>query len=92
MQSTLRHTEVYRQTLVLFHKALIMDNTTQARVTEWRAKAQAGTLTVEEMREAIKVLRAGRVSAAFASETARRKKAKAVVPSADDLLSELGGL
>lgn len=62
----------------------------QLKVSAWRQKAIEGTLTVEEMREAIQVLRQGRVGAAIASDTSRRKAAKSVVPSADDLLGELG--
>ena len=63
----------------------------QARISIWRQKAIDGTLTVEEMKEAIAALRAGRVSAAHASEASRKKTAKTAIPSADDLLAELGG-
>ena len=62
----------------------------QAKIAIWRQKAVDGTLTVEEMKEAILALRAGRVSAAHASEASRRKAAKVAIPSADDLLAELG--
>lgn len=64
----------------------------QSKIILWRQKAVEGTLTIEEMKEAITVLRAGRVGAAIASDASRRKKAKAVIPSADDLLGELEGL
>jgi hypothetical protein len=64
----------------------------QQKVALWRQKALDNTLTVEEMREAVGVLRQGRIGAAIASDTARRKKAVKVVPSADDLLSELDGI
>lgn len=60
------------------------------RIAVWRSKAAAGTLTREEMREAVKVLRQGRVAAAATSERARTTKAKAEIPSADDLLKEMG--
>lgn len=65
----------------------------QAKIAEWRQKAVEGALTVEEMREAIKLIREDRVSAAqkSASKTTR-KAAIAAVPSADDLLSELGSM
>lgn len=63
-----------------------------ARIAVLRAKALEGDLTLEETKEAITLLRQGRVSAAHASEGARRKNAKAAIPSADDLLAELGGL
>ena len=64
----------------------------QAKISIWRQKALEGTLSVEEMKEAILALRAGRVSAAHASESARRSKAKTEIPSADELLAELGDL
>lgn len=67
----------------------------QLKVAEWRAKARAGTLTLEETREAIKVLRAGRsliAAASGGSKTNKTAKAKAAKPSGDDLLSELEGL
>lgn len=62
------------------------------QVAVWRQKAAEGTLTLDEMKEAIKLLRAGRESAASASDAARRKKARVEVKSADELLSELDGL
>ena len=63
---------------------------TNSKIAIWRAKAADGTLTLEEMRKAIIVLRASRVGAALASAKARRAKAKAEIPSADDMLAELG--
>ena len=63
----------------------------QLKVEEWRASA--GTLTLEETREAIKVLRAGRSLIAPATGGSKTNKAaKAAKPSGDDLLSELEGL
>jgi hypothetical protein len=61
----------------------------QAQVQVWRRKSADGTLTQDEMRQAILALRQGRISAGMAS--AKSKKAKAPV-NADDLLAELGGL
>lgn len=63
----------------------------QSKIAEWSAKSLAGTLTLEEMREAIKFMRQGRRTA---SEPAKKSgsKAKGPVRSADDLLSELGPL
>lgn len=63
------------------------------KVSEWRAKAKAGTLTHEEMKEAIAYLRAGR-SAASAGNDAKRAAsgAKKPIKSSDDLLKELQGL
>ena len=65
---------------------------TQSRIAEWRAKALNNTLTVEDMREALKVMRGERVGAAAASEASRRKKAKIEIPDAQSLLDELAGL
>lgn len=61
----------------------------QAQVDLWRQKAIAGTLSDDELRDAIKRIRADRVSAATAA--ASRKRA---VParSAEELLSSIGGL
>lgn len=64
----------------------------QSQIAVWRQKAAEGTLTIEEMREIVVLLRASRRTAAAASEQARRTRAKAAIPSADDLLSELEGL
>jgi hypothetical protein len=66
----------------------------QAKISIWRQRAVEGTLTLDETRQAIEALRAGRISAAYASEGSRAKKtkAKADIPAADDLLAELGGL
>jgi hypothetical protein len=65
-----------------------------ARISILRQKALDNTLTLEECKEGILLLRQGRVSAAYASEKSRAKKtaAKVAIPSAEDLLSELGDL
>lgn len=60
------------------------------RIAVWRSKAAAGTLTKDEMREAIKVLRQDRIAAAANSDRARTSRAKAEIPDADDLLKEMG--
>ena len=64
----------------------------QLKVAEWRAKARAGTLTLEETRDAIKVLRSGRAAVAQAASGTKARKAKEPAKSGDDLLSELEGL
>lgn len=61
----------------------------QAKITNWRMRSVEGTLTLEEMKEAIQHLRAGRLSAATAAKSSKKK---AVAPPAEDLLSELEGL
>lgn len=63
-----------------------------SKIAGWRQKAVEGTLSIEEMKEAIQALRGGRVSAAISSEKSKAKKAPVVVQSADDLLGELGEL
>ena len=67
----------------------------QAKIQIWRQKAREGTLTQDEMREAIAALRQDRVSAAGVSATSREKKATAKAKknvNSDDLLNELDGL
>lgn len=62
------------------------------QIAVWRQKSTDGTITLEEMREAVKVLRAGRVSAITEAGVAKRasaKKSKGPVRSADDLLGDL---
>lgn len=63
----------------------------QSKIAELQAKSLAGTLTLEEMREAIRLMRQGRRSAAETS-TKKASRAKGPAKSADDLLSELGGI
>lgn len=60
-----------------------------AHVANWRQKALAGTITQDEMREAIKMLRAGRVSASHASAKSRGTRAAKAPVDVDDLLKEL---
>lgn len=64
----------------------------EAKIAVWRQQAVEGTLSPADMAEAIRVMRQGRVGAAIASDKARKSKAIVAIPSADDLLSELGGL
>ena len=60
-----------------------------ARIAVWRQKSLDGTITLDEQREALKLMREGRLAAAQSSAASKRSKAKAAVPNADDLLSEL---
>ncbi len=62
------------------------------KVAAWRQKAAEGTLTLDDMKEAIIHLRAGRVNAANASAASKRKKAITEIPSAADMLSDLENL
>ena len=59
----------------------------QVRISELRQKAQAGTLTDNELKEAITFLRSERVAAAPAKQSVR-KQAAAIDGNA--LLKELG--
>lgn len=61
----------------------------QSRMNHYRQKATEGTITLEEMRDAIRMLREDRRTASVsATAKAPRKSAR----SADDLLGELEGL
>lgn len=68
---------------------LILSPEDQAKIAVIRAKNEAGTATQDDFKEFIQTIRQGRLSAHAASETSRRKVAKAAIPSADDLLEQL---
>jgi len=61
------------------------------QLESWKEKAINGTLSTDELIEAIKVLRANRLSAGIAQSRARATKATAtkVIPNADDLFADL---
>ncbi len=60
------------------------------RIQVWRQKANANTLTIDDMREAISALRESRMSAAEASAAKPRSRTTKSAPrAADDMLSEL---
>ncbi len=61
----------------------------QEKVQIWRQRAEAGTLSLSEMREAIQYLRANRTSATTA---AKAKGTSKKVVNSQDLLNELEGL
>lgn len=61
----------------------------QAKISIYRQKALDNTLTEDEMRDAVRILRAGRTSAATAAAKSKAS-AKAAIPNADDMLAELG--
>lgn len=60
---------------------------TQFRIAELRDKARAGTMTLDDCKEAIAFLRKDRLAMPPAKASPRTAK---VVPNADDLLGELG--
>ena len=68
-----------------------MQPETQGRLAALRQKAVEGTLTIEEMKEAIVMMRGDRASSVKNTD-ARRAKVKAAIPDADTLLDELGGI
>jgi hypothetical protein len=61
-----------------------------AKIESYRAKSLDNTITLDELKEAVKLMREGRLAASASSDAAKRKKAVAAIPNADDLLGELG--
>lgn len=61
--------------------------TIQQEVADLRIKAREGTMTVEDARRAITILRADRLAMPQIKTTSRSKKAEV---NADDLLGQLG--
>lgn len=65
-----------------------------SQIQVWRQKAADGTITLEEMREAIAAIRKERVAASEKSSASKTRtataKAKAAPIDSDSLLSELG--
>lgn len=61
----------------------------QLKIATFRRKAADGTITLEEMREAVSIMRQGRISAA---QTATKSRTKAEAPDAKALLSRLRGI
>ena len=62
----------------------------QAKLAVLRQKAIDGTLSLDEMKEAVVLMRGDRKAAAVVSDNSRRKRAKAEIKSADEMLDELG--
>lgn len=62
------------------------------RLVILRQKMMDKSATKEELKEAIRVMREDRVSAAASSSPSRKKAVKAAIPAASDLLKELGSL
>lgn len=63
-----------------------------SKLAQWRARAADGSLTIDDMREAIALLRQGRAEAAQASTKARAKAKAKAGKSSGEMLSELEGL
>lgn len=66
----------------------------QVRLNELRMKQRSGqTLTIEELRESLKLMRGDRTMASATSDKAKTSKAKAKAPiDSDAMLGELDGL
>lgn len=64
----------------------------QSKIASWRLRAAEGTLSLDEMKEGVRLIRGDRMSAASAAATAKRTKSKIEAPPADDMLGELAGL
>jgi hypothetical protein len=62
----------------------------QSKMVIWRSKCNDRTITEAELTEAMAALREERKSAATAQKT-RTAKAKAAIPTAEDLLKEIDG-
>lgn len=69
----------------------------QAQISIIRQKMIEGTATIEELRGAVELMRAGRKTAASAAASSTKRgasvgKPKAQLGSADDMLDELGNI
>jgi hypothetical protein len=64
----------------------------QAKIQLLRQKSRDGTLTQDEMREAIILMREGRVAASATSAKAKSRKSSKASVNSDDLLNELDNL
>ena len=67
----------------------------QSKIQMWRQKAREGTLSADEMREAIAALRQDRVAASATSAAAKERKSTARAKkdiNSDAMLDELEGL
>lgn len=62
----------------------------QSKLSIWRQKAADGTLSMDELKEAVAFLRSDRKAAAVSSPAKKTAKAKAAIPDADTLMKELG--
>jgi len=63
----------------------------QSKIALWRQRAAEGTMTQDDYREAITLLREGRLAAAHAAASSKGKGKKPPVDG-DSLLDELSGL
>jgi len=73
-----------------------MNSEIHARLDILRQKSRDNTITMEEVKESMILMREGRIAAAGTSAASKARKSTAAAKKApinsDDLLSELGGL
>lgn len=75
--------------------SIINDPELLNKLSEWRRKSADGTITLDEMREAVKAMRANRMSSAEAaakSKSTGGKKKSSTPVDAGSLLDQLNGL
>lgn len=60
-----------------------------AKIFTWRQRCVDGTITEEQLTEAMAALRGERKTAAATTKAAKAKAAKAAIPSAKSLLDEM---
>jgi len=65
---------------------------TQAKIQMFRQKSRDGTITTEELREALAIMWEDRVGAGVASSASKTKRATKAAINSDDLLGELDSL
>lgn len=68
------------------------DSDFHLKLAEYRRKSADGTITLDEMREAVRLMRQGRVAAAEANAKAKKAASGKPTVNAADLLSQLEGL
>ena len=67
----------------------ILTDDMRLALAEYRRKALDGTLTLEEMKAAVRLMREGRISAAARSEKSRAAKAAPAAIDSDAMLNDL---
>lgn len=66
-----------------------MSTVINSKLQLWRQKVADGSITLEEIKEAMAAIRKEREGASVRSDSAREKKAKAPAIDSDKLLGEL---
>lgn len=76
--------------------SIITDPELLNKLSEWRRKCADGSITLDEMRESVRALRANRMSTADAAAKSKtgggKKKSPAAPVDAGSLLDQLNGL